>query len=205
VLRTAIRGLGASLHVWHRSCTVHLNLKVLIPRNHNAKYLFLWWRAPQQMLRTHRSLKAYCATLWWRWLVFSFFLVMEHRWNEIDRGKTEVLGENPIPVPLCPPQIPHGPTLDRTRASAARGRRLTAWAMARPLKRVKQQFWSLSSYVFSFSFTKILPKTAPVVGKPLTNAQNYYIRYVTVLSHIRNSSYKTLGTPQPFQQLHHRL
>jgi hypothetical protein len=22
----------------------------------------LWWRAPQQMLRTHRSLKAYCAT-----------------------------------------------------------------------------------------------------------------------------------------------
>jgi hypothetical protein len=28
---------------------------------------FLWWRAPQQMLRTHRSLKAYCTTLWWRW------------------------------------------------------------------------------------------------------------------------------------------
>jgi hypothetical protein len=31
-------------------------------------------------------------------------------------------------VPLCPPQIPHG----LTRASAVRGRRLTAWAMARP-------------------------------------------------------------------------
>jgi hypothetical protein len=28
--------------------------------------LFLWRRAPQQTLRTHRSLKAYCATLWWR-------------------------------------------------------------------------------------------------------------------------------------------
>jgi hypothetical protein len=27
---------------------------------------FLWWRAPQQKLRTHRSLEAYCATLWWR-------------------------------------------------------------------------------------------------------------------------------------------
>jgi hypothetical protein len=27
------------------------------------------WRAPQQMLRTHRSLEANCATLWWRWLV----------------------------------------------------------------------------------------------------------------------------------------
>jgi hypothetical protein len=25
------------------------------------------------MLRTHRSLEAYCATLWWRWLIFSVF------------------------------------------------------------------------------------------------------------------------------------
>jgi hypothetical protein len=51
---------------------------------------------------------------------------MEHRWNEI------VLGEKPVPVPLCPPQIPHGLTRDRTQASAVGGRRLTAWAMARP-------------------------------------------------------------------------
>jgi hypothetical protein len=43
---------------------------------------------------------------------------MQHRWNETDRGKTEVLGEKPVPVPLCPPQIPHGLTRDRTRASA---------------------------------------------------------------------------------------
>jgi hypothetical protein len=35
-------------------------------------------------------------------------------------------------VPLCPPQIPHGQTLYRTRTSAVGGRRLTAWAMARP-------------------------------------------------------------------------
>jgi hypothetical protein len=26
------------------------------------------------------------------------------------QGKTEVLGEKPVPVPLCPPQIPHGLT-----------------------------------------------------------------------------------------------
>jgi hypothetical protein len=44
---------------------------------------------------------------------------MELRRNEIDRGKTEELGEKPVPVPLCPPQIPHGLTRDRTRASAA--------------------------------------------------------------------------------------
>jgi hypothetical protein len=35
-------------------------------------------------------------------------------------------------VPLCPPQISYGLTQDRTRASALRGRRLTAWTMARP-------------------------------------------------------------------------
>jgi hypothetical protein len=63
---------------------------------------------------------------------FPLSQVMEHRWNETDRGKPKYSGEKPVPVPLCPPQIPHGLTWDRTRASAVRGRRLTAWAMARP-------------------------------------------------------------------------
>jgi hypothetical protein len=48
------------------------------------------------------------------------------------QGKTEELWEKPVPVPLCPPQIPHGLTQARTRTSRARGRRLTAWAEARP-------------------------------------------------------------------------
>jgi hypothetical protein len=47
------------------------------------------------------------------------------------QGKTEELGEKPVPVPLCPPQIPHGLTRARTRDSAVRGRRLTTWVMAR--------------------------------------------------------------------------
>jgi hypothetical protein len=51
-------------------------------------------------------------------------------WNW--QGKIEVLGEKPVPVSLFPPQIPHGQTRDRTRASAVRDRRLTAWAMTRP-------------------------------------------------------------------------
>jgi hypothetical protein len=38
----------------------------------------------------------------------------------------------PVPVPLCPPQIPHGLTWARTRASVVRGWWLTTWAMARP-------------------------------------------------------------------------
>jgi hypothetical protein len=29
------------------------------------------------------------------------------------QGKSEELGENPVPVPLCPPQIPHGLTQAR--------------------------------------------------------------------------------------------
>jgi hypothetical protein len=41
------------------------------------------------------------------------------------QGKTEELGEKPVPVPLCPPQILHGLTRARTRASAVTGRRLT--------------------------------------------------------------------------------
>jgi hypothetical protein len=58
--------------------------------------------------------------------IFSFFQVMEQRWNEIDRGKPKYSGGKPVPMSLCPPQIPHGLTRDRTLASAVRGRRLTA-------------------------------------------------------------------------------
>jgi hypothetical protein len=31
---------------------------------------------------------------------------VEHRWNCTD-GTSDVLGEKPVLVPLCPPQIPH--------------------------------------------------------------------------------------------------
>jgi hypothetical protein len=88
----------------------------------------LWLRVPQQILRTHRSLKAYCATLWWRWSVFPFFLVMEHRWNETDRGKPKYSEEI---LSQCHFVHYKWLTRDRTRASAVRGRWLTAWAMAR--------------------------------------------------------------------------
>jgi hypothetical protein len=48
------------------------------------------------------------------------------------QGKTEELGEKPVPVPFCPPQIPHGLSRARSRAFAVRGRRLTTWTIARP-------------------------------------------------------------------------
>jgi hypothetical protein len=39
--------------------------------------------------------------------LFPIFLVMEHRWNEIDREKPKYSGKKPVPVPRCLPQIPH--------------------------------------------------------------------------------------------------
>jgi hypothetical protein len=80
-------------------------------------------------------------------------------------GRTcATLGEKSVSVPLCPPQIPHGLTRNRTRASAVRGRRLTAWAMARPFKGSRsthgiKHFESLRSWflkVKTQNFTQIL-------------------------------------------------
>jgi hypothetical protein len=58
------------------------------------------------MLRTHRRLEAYCATLVMKMkrkmiTLLSFLQVMEHRWSETDGEKLKYSG-NPVPVPLCP-------------------------------------------------------------------------------------------------------
>jgi hypothetical protein len=107
-----------------------VGLSVVTEIRFRAIGIFL--KAPQQMLRTHRSLESYCATLWWRWSVCFVFpcnrAPVEWNWQV----KTEVCREKPVPVTLCPPQIPHGLTRDRTRGSAVRGRRLTVWTMSRP-------------------------------------------------------------------------
>ena len=149
-------------------------------------------------------LKTYCAILWWKMIsFFSYFQIMEHRRNEIDRGKPKYSGKNlsqclfihhkshmdwpgiffliPGVFPFNPFFVLFNPFLsfmplmvhttvfihhntnihapggirthdpskraaaglrlrphghwdrrrDRTRASAMRGQRLTAWAMAR--------------------------------------------------------------------------
>jgi hypothetical protein len=89
------------------------------------------------MLRTHRNLEGLlCNPMRKMMKIIMRFLLLLHfngtpvEWNW--QGKTEVLGEKPVPVPLCPPQIPHGLTRDRTQASTVRGRRLSTWTMARP-------------------------------------------------------------------------
>ena len=45
------------------------------------------------------------------------------------QGKAEVLGKNPLSVPLCPPQNSLGVDWDQTWATAVAARRPTAWAM----------------------------------------------------------------------------
>jgi hypothetical protein len=49
-----------------------------------------------------------------------FYMLIDKRGNETDSGKPKYSEKKPVPVPLCPPQIPHGSIRDRTRASAGR-------------------------------------------------------------------------------------
>ena len=64
---------------------------------------------------------------WWLSVVKSYVVSLtdewmsrEHWWNDTDMVK-QVLGEIPVPIQLCPPQIPLGPALDWTSASEVRG------------------------------------------------------------------------------------
>jgi hypothetical protein len=70
------------------------------------------WTAATYVPTSHSpyDIWAWRATVGWYW-----------------QGKFEELGEKPVPLPLCPPQIPRV----LTRASVVGGRRLTAWAVAR--------------------------------------------------------------------------
>jgi hypothetical protein len=51
---------------------------------------------------------------------------VENQGGKILTGKAKELGEEPVPVPLCPPQIPYEFTGAQTLAFAIRGRKITA-------------------------------------------------------------------------------
>jgi len=50
---------------------------------------------------------------------------MEHWWSDNDRGTTEVLGENRVPLLLCRKQISHGLSWDQISAPAMKIQRIT--------------------------------------------------------------------------------
>jgi hypothetical protein len=124
---------------------------------YNLSYInTFFWRAPQQMLRTHHNLKAYCVTLWWRWSVCSFLRVMEHRWNEIDRGKPKYSAKN---LSLChfvhhkshidwlgiEPEPPRGEAGDTNRMGHGTSQLIHQW-----------QFKCQHVFVLSLSFRNII-------------------------------------------------
>ena len=48
-------------------------------------------------------------------------MIMKHWWDDTDREEPNYWDKT-VPVPLRPPQIPHGMSQDRTLISAVRGR-----------------------------------------------------------------------------------
>jgi hypothetical protein len=93
------------------------SIRMFFPWRWGGSSTLAWMPTYVSILRIPQMVWVWRATVEWYW-----------------QGTTEELGEKPFPVPLCPPQIPHGLTWARTRASAVTGRRLTAWAMARPIR-----------------------------------------------------------------------
>jgi len=79
--------------------------KTILSRTCGGSSTQAWMPTYVSILRTPQMIWAWRATVEWYW-----------------QGKTEELGEKPVPVPLCPPQIPHGLTRERTQSSAVRGR-----------------------------------------------------------------------------------
>jgi hypothetical protein len=107
-------------------------------------------------------------------------------------GKTEEVRERPVPVLLCPPQIPHGLTRARTPASAVRGRWLTAWAMARPTlshrityisltNRVTHWLTHISSHKLSHSLAKSLYLFSYVFNHSVSRSVSDYIAWNNVM------------------------
>jgi hypothetical protein len=63
-----------------------------------------------------------------RWIIIIIYL-----WNGSEKEKRNFSRETQ-PSGAPPPQISHGLARDRNRSPTLRGRRITAWAMTRPLK-----------------------------------------------------------------------
>jgi hypothetical protein len=109
--------------------------------HHITRQLFIVWKKCYEYLFTCGY---YRTNIQWTTQMHATFQILNFKRKRTQKqpnvcrvtfgltGETEVLGGGgAVPVPLCPPQILHGVTRDRTRASAVGGRRVTAWVTAR--------------------------------------------------------------------------
>jgi hypothetical protein len=76
---------------------------------------------------------------------------MEFGGMKIGRGHRSTR-RKPTPTPLCTPQIPLDQTRARTRPAALGSQRLTAWAMARPIRRIQASNFVQTSYLLPLCF-----------------------------------------------------
>jgi hypothetical protein len=90
-----------------------------------------WWDEMTSLNCGHQQ--AYCSSPRW-------YMRMESRGGMMFIRENRRTRIKPVPVPLCPPQMPHWLTRARTQVSAVRDRRLTAWATAYLLWRDKFNF-----------------------------------------------------------------
>jgi hypothetical protein len=78
----------------------------------------------------------------------------------------------PAPVPLCPPQIPHGLTQARTRATSVGSRRLAAWAKSRPF----------ANLILTINFYKLYVMSAIIMYKQMIPSPCKHLPLVAALS-----------------------
>jgi hypothetical protein len=80
----------------------------------------LWLTFLMVYLAMHSISRLY--SVYGKWMNVS----MEHWWSDMD-GKIEVLKEKPVPVPLCPPQIPYWLAWNQTSTFVMGNWWLTSW------------------------------------------------------------------------------
>jgi hypothetical protein len=107
--------------------------------------------------------------------------VMEHRWNEIERGK-------PVPVPLCPPQIPHGLTRDRTRASPVGRQPLTSSQRGGRLRAVNRRFKSRKGSCGGFSSSLLLPEGPRIITRLSNLYQEWRARSLQLTNYYKTGT-----------------
>jgi hypothetical protein len=141
------RFLGMQINTNEYRCSGHAfrlltdfynHLFVLLPKDWSTvSFLVSWGGArlsPLGTSATNWPIVPAPDDRWWVW---------NSRWNENWQGKPKYSGNKPAPAPLCPPQIPHHLTWDRTEAAAVGSRatnRLsygTAWSNVILLRSLK--------------------------------------------------------------------